>query len=829
MEFDRFKKTRGYTHHALLPQILVNLTWLIIEVSCISLIILYIDKNIDIVMDKIWVSLIIILLFSIVETFRRLSITTAITYHFYVKIFSSILRTTYKAVLFFKTRRAIFLVYISSNLLFLVIISQSVIKGLETPLRPLAGEYSALMNNAVALSTLTLAIFFAVIVAIVQNVSKEFSGAFLKIVITDSIFISGVLLILLLNFGFFSIMRFGSNEYLMSAAFMAACYILVTFTLLLWLTIYYLSIPNIIRRTTRKTGKIIKKKVPKAPSPINGKVLLAKITKKQKLQSWLARWIIGSVKLKQLFELGVAKREVDREVIEEIEEKLRPQGSALLIAIEKDRHEVVAACLDGFEDAVRIYIEARRNYIGGIDQFNMYVLSQLEGALKLALDSPNQRYTEEISHSAARIGKSTLILKTVTIWGESNDHVGIWTKFLKELALKTVHLKHTEAPMIAAAEIGQIAQILISQKKYNTAVYTVNRDLEFLGEVLTRTNEFFASNVSARCICGMMNQLYTFLFLCSKGEYQDHIYIKGIAGSINTILRNSKEIKSSPENFDAIAAPLVSTLWLGHLSPNIPQLTKRVLSLKYKNTKSEIETTRLFTAAFEILGWVARYTFQIKTTHAGGWVTQSFSESVFYILNYFFEKRNTERYQQEAINNLLTKIVTSTTDAISFAFSNKEINDELDNYSAIPALIIFYAKFRELPQLVDVYKIPINHLIQDFKNIKDEIDPYVHTRKKIRRYIQLFGSWLHLSFPSSELSQTTIEFLRENKFDEDFKKGISQSLVSEMERLGYPHGHLLSEDWYLYPSEHWHIIQHEVNQRLNNRKNYRSYSKLVNS
>jgi len=829
MGTNRSQNTRGYTHQALFPQIMVNLTWCILEVFFLSLAILLTAKKIHIITQKFWGTLIIILFFFIFEIIRRLTLLSANTYHLYIKIFLSVKKQAYKASKFFKTRRSLLLAYIISNFVFLMLIAPKAFEGLKTPLIPLEDRYAGLMSNAINLSTVTLVIFFAIIVAIIQYVSKDFSGVFLKIVITDAIFISGVLLILLLNFSFLSILRFGSNEYLLSATFYAICYIIVIFILLLGLTIYYLSIPNIIQKTIGKTKRFIKNKVPKAPPPQNGTVLLARITRKQKIQSWIARWIVGSIKLKQLFELGVAKREVDRDVIDEIENKLRPIGSAILTAIEKDRDEVVSACLNGFETTVRTYIEARKNYIGEIDQFNLFVLSLYEAALKSAIKSPNQQYTEEITHSAARIGESTLVLKTITLWGESNGHVGIWTNFLKKMALNTFQLKHTEAPMIAAGEMGKIANILILKKLYNTAVYGVNKDLESLGVLLVRTNQFFAAIIAGRCISSIVNQLFTFLFLCSKGEYQNRIYIKSISESISTIVRNAKEVKSNPNNYDAIVEPLVSTLWPGHISPNIQQLTTQVLSLKYKDEKSEIEMIRLLTLVFENLGWVARHTYQIKTVHAGGWMAQSFSESVYHVLSHLFENRKVEQSKQDVIKNLLIKIVKSISNALNFAFGNEDINNELSNFSAIPVLIIYFAKFKELPQLIEAYKIPIDRLIWAYRNVKNGKDPYGYTRKEIRSYIQLYGSWLHLCFPSSELSKSTIEFLKENRIKEEIYEGILESIVPELEQLGYPQGELLSEVWVLYPSEHWHQIQYEVNQKLNNHENYRSYSKVVNS
>ena len=55
------------------------------------------------------------------------------------------------------------------------------------------------------------------------------------------------------------------------------------------------------------------------------------------------------------------------------------------------------------------------------------------------------------------------------------------------------------------------------------------------------------------------------------------------------------------------------------------------------------------------------------------------------------------------------------------------------------------------------------------------------------------------------------------------------STIPEMVQIGYPIGDLPYEGWYLYPSEHWQNIQAEINEALNNLKNYREYSNLVNN
>jgi hypothetical protein len=95
--------------------------------------------------------------------------------------------------------------------------------------------------------------------------------------------------------------------------------------------------------------------------------------------------------------------------------------------------------------------------------------------------------------------------------------------------------------------------------------------------------------------------------------------------------------------------------------------------------------------------------------------------------------------------------------------------------------------------------------------------------------LQLFGAWLHLCFPDSELSKSTIEFLKGNKGEVNIKDGVLKAIVPEMMQLGYPRGQLLSDNWFLYPSEHWDCIQNEVNQALNDEDNYRVFAKIVNS
>jgi hypothetical protein len=567
----------------------------------------------------------------------------------------------------------------------------------------------------------------------------------------------------------------------------------------------------------------------RAAPPLKGSLFLAEVTKKQKLQIWMARWISGSISLRQVMELGIAKREVDSTVIETIENKLRPIGSTLMTGIRLDREEVVTACLKGFESSIRTYVETRKYYIGGIDRFNLFILSQYEAAFKSIIQSPNPHYTEEIAHSAANIGVLFLDLKTITVWGESNDQIGGWTGFLKKLSINTYTLQHTAAPLVAAEHISNIAQRLIFSKLMNTAVYSVNKDLEQLGVYLASSNQNYASIVAGRCISGIMAELHTFLYLSSLGEPIDDLYIANIAESINNIVSSAVSIKSKPDNYDAIVAPLISIIWSANYAPNLTQLTARVIEFKFRDSKAEANTINLLVVAFKRLGWVARYSFQLKTIISGSYTAQSFSEVSYYILKYYATRGKLKRRDKEVIFELLKEVVTSITDGLSFAFKSKDIGNELGKYSAIPALIIFYSIKRGLVDLIDIYRISIEGLIDSFKSIKEQEDPYGHSRREIRAYLQLFGAWLHLGFPESELSNKTKDFLLNNTILDEVTKRRPDWLASEAVRLGYPPGELFADSWFLYPSNHWLDIQPEVNTLLTDIENYKAYYSMINS
>jgi len=732
-------------------------------------------------------------------------------------------------LLFFKKRSAIFVFYIASSLLFAVFLVPNLTRGIKTPTIPITSETIGLLNNAITISTIVLVILFGVIATIIQFVSKDFSEVFLKIVITDPIFISGFIIILILNIGFFTLLRFGLNQYLLNSIYITSCYIILIFLILIILTLYYLSIPNILKRSQIKIIKYIKHSVPKAPRPIEGAVFQAEITKTTRFLNWVANWILGSIELKKIFRIGMADREVPNEIIENIKEKLHPTGSTILIAIEKERREVVIACLNVFEIAMKNYMQARKNYIGDIDQFNMFILSQYEAALEIILKSPNQKYTEDIADSVSRIAKFTLDLKTITVWGKSNAHVGIWAKFLRDITLKTFHLKHTSAPMVAVDEIGKIASFLISKRMYNTAIYDVTRNLHYIGELLARSDLIYPSQIINNCIKEFMNLIKTCLILRSKGEPLNNIYIKNIAESIQKVLRVAKERNISSYNYDTVVAPLVSPLWLGKISLNIPQLTGFILNLQFKNKEAELSTLDQLQEVFKDFGWAARISHNRNTIHAGYWFTQAFAGAVFYILQYISLHEKNTGQKQRVLQELLEEVVRSITDAMSFAFRQKNFsNRDLYDYSAIPALIIFFAqKNSNIPWLLDVFKIPLKRLTESFENIKSKDGS--KTKKFIRSYVQLLGAWVYLYFPEYSLSKSTIEFLKKNKFEEEIQNMVIRSSIPEVVQIGYPAGSLLYEGWYLYPSEHWQSFQAEINKALNDLKNYREYSNLVNN
>jgi len=119
-------------------------------------------------------------------------------------------------------------------------------------------------------------------------------------------------------------------------------------------------------------------------------------------------------------------------------------------------------------------------------------------------------------------------------------------------------------------------------------------------------------------------------------------------------------------------------------------------------------------------------------------------------------------------------------------------------------------------------------LIESFESIKPEDDPYEHKKKSIRRYVQLLGAWIYLYYPQSSLSNYIIKFLKKYKFREKFKDEVISFSLSEMVQLGYPEGDFIYGEWFLYHSEHWQNFTAEINKTLNNPKNYKEYSNIVN-
>ncbi len=818
---------KRYNPYAIIPQIILNLTFFIIE-ALFVLYLLSIFKIRYLINKRIsTVSVIILFLLIFFETIRRNSLASIKTYSIYLCLFGWARKIFIRAISFVKTRAAILIAYLLISISFIIWMIPLLIKATKEPFIPLGIGYSELMSSTVSLSTITLAIFFAVIVAIIQNVSRDFSGAFLKTVITDSIFISSVLIILTLNIGFLTILRYGGNEPIVTAIYVSACYIIGTFFILSWLTYHYLNITNIIKTTIIRTTKFIRKNIPKASPPLEDTVLLAKITKLQKTHLWVAKWIYGAINVKRILELGVAKREVENDSIEKIEIKLRPIGSALISALDRDREDVFVECLTGFEASAITYIEARKNYIGGVDSFNIFLLSQYDSALKGVLSSPNQHYSEAIASSAGRIGTAFLDLKTITVWGSTNDHIGVWTGYLKKIGMYTYELEYTAAPLTAVDNISRIAQRLILKKIYDTAIYIANRDIEQLGIFLARSNKYYASVVAGRCISGIINEMYALLRLSSTGEALDDIYVRSIAESIEKIVSESIDIKSSRDNYDALISPLFSVLWAPLYSPNIATMIENTLNLSYKNTQAETHTILLLTAIVEKLGSIARYTYQRETTQAGWFTAQSFSEIVYHVLNYYYEKGRVEERNKDASQELLKEAISGISNAMTFAIKNTNSRSMLEKYSAVPALIIYFALKHGLSELIDSYRIVIDGLIGCYNEIKGGEDPYWHRRKRIREYIQLFGAWLHLAFPASDLSGTVKEFLRGNRIEDEVRAVFTRGVIPELTRLGYPAGELFSESWYLYPSAHWQTIQTEVTSLLSNLDNYRAYHSLV--
>ena len=762
----RLRESRAVAYDSLLAQILLTASWFAIETAIATAIVLLVREVAPVAMGNNRIVLPAAFVFlTIIEIWRRRTSVTRRTFVLYLIVYHYTQWFARKAKLFLRSRTCIVFVFWILTLMFAWIIGTEVRQGVQAPVTPVTDQSAGLFNNALLLTTVVLTVILGVIVVVIQQVTSLFSEAFLKTVVGDRVFNGGIIIILAIGVGDLYLFRYGTNEHLTEAVFRATIYIILMFGILLWLTWYYLSMPNVIHTVAAKATKFIRRSVPKAPQPRRDTVFIAEDTRGMRIRDWWARWIKGSLTMSQAYRLPTfTAQDVPKEVVTEIEERLRPIGSALLTAIERDRREAVLACLQGFEVAAIGYAEIRKNYIGGTDPLYFFALSQYEAAYGIALKSSNQQYTADIVDSAAKLAYSTVDLKTMTAQGGSNRHIGVWTGFLKRAVFKTFLLEHTEAPMVAARHIGEIAQALLLRGTDITAAYHIAGEVRDVGKYLVATNLLYPTHIAQVCVTGLMNLVKTSLEMQAASDWPGEYTTKICAEHIRGILETALDDQMNPE-YDTLVAPLVGSLWSGELCPNFPMLTGHVLNLSFKEDRAEQSMLGDLHSAVKELGWAMRKTLAKKTTTAGHDFMQAFAEAVFHILEYIVKSKDADDRVQHLSRVLLEEVVESTSAAITATFTREGeySSSELYHFSAIPALLMYYAVEKEIEWLYEMLEIPIKQLTQSYEKLDEAKDPHTHKRSAIYGYVQLFGAWLHLYYPGIPLESQVLGFLQRNR------------------------------------------------------------------
>jgi hypothetical protein len=290
-------------------------------------------------------------------------------------------------------------------------------------------------------------------------------------------------------------------------------------------------------------------------------------------------WFIGSYN-----PLEGMLLDVPDEIINLLQEDMRPIMSTCLKAIEEDQRELTLTCLDEIVGITSTYLNRRKNYPGGNDRLLYFISGQLEILFNMAVRVPNQQYTTDIVNVAGQIASKCAELSSTQLTPDQNSLAGIWDGFLERAVINSLHLQHTSAPPDAIKNLYTVGIKLIQEGAITSSVFGMADSLTRIGANTSKYGGAWFSLLSQRCIYGLLVMLYSILYEESAGKYADDIYISKLCEDIEKIALSSFDTKMDYMSHSTLVAPLVGSLWQ---DLNLIKVFQIILSPKYDGQPGE--------------------------------------------------------------------------------------------------------------------------------------------------------------------------------------------------------------------------------------------------
>ena len=704
----------------------------------------------------------------------------------------------------------------------------SIWAAFEIPRYVLAGSGEASVpgriGNDLAMAGLSLAvgilaIFFTVVGLVVQSTMQDYSPSFLSVIKWNKTYVTFAVLSLGIGALNLVILNRGLTPSLARASFVGSMYCIMSVPFLIYETLYFLDVSNVIRKIADDAVRFARKSIESQPPILSGdppdnSVPIIPVAKQWRM--FLEKWVLGSMRMGT----ALPKFDVPNEIVSTLEEKVRPITSTCLKAIALDRREVVRACLGSLSYVTDSYVRARESYEGSPDPFLLFVNGQVEIIFNAALSSPNQQYTSDVTDTVADFAASSLALTKARGGGyPENPHVAVFSGLLEKIPIRSFHLEHSEAPMKACRMIGEIGNRLLRLEAYQPVLFTISGNLATIGRFCAVRPGPWAALLSQAAVSAFASLLHTSLLQALKTGHHYDIACKVLLENLEAIMSVWHENDHGHMNNQTVIAPLVGGLWQG---PKLPRIYADVLRRTIPDRAILGILEDLEKIAWQVGALGQRAIANNRTPQYDFFY--AFSEMAYEAIR--FAASSSEQEISDEVDKFLENTISPAGYLIAECYKNPSYHafNDLFAVSAIWAFLIYYYQQSKRQSILNLYVKTLDQLMTTDRKAVDSLAKDDYRLTELYKYIKLFGAWLYRFMPYHPFNKEVFLFLARNHIQQRLHRG--RPIESEMDYLGYPTEHI-GLSWYIHPSGHWADQQWPVTNELNDLASYKLFDKLV--
>jgi hypothetical protein len=690
-------------------------------------------------------------------------------------------------------------------------------------------------TSLIGLSFTSVLTIFAILLTIsglvIRNIQK-YSVLFLKHFLLNKVFLWIIVYtwsyLLILS----SFIYFGTNEQFEAISYYSLVYFIIS---ILYISFHFINFinPSNLASILSIQAKNIVKKIKKAPfidrdAPIE-------TNKLHSIFQWIQIWIIGKYDPVESFKQSMPL-DVDKNIVNQLNTSVEPIFEVMRKSLIDDKRDIFRCCLAAIEEITSKYLKRRQNYQGMNDSYLGHIVSQFNMVQNQIIQHPQQDYNMLLVGTIHNIGANCLISTKTQLRRNENGLVYSWVKFQKDTVYKCIHLKHTSAPSDAIKSIYDLGCLLISNKAFTTAIYHNANSLREIGVMLGKIPGVWPGVLCQNSIFGLTRMLIALINSAKESGWIDDINFSKVLEDMEDILKSVNSVEIDSYSYQTIVAPLVGSLWCdGNLADIFAHMlntgfgNNRLYNSFLHNAISISSTLRRISSSRIEKGYAYSYEFFLV-----------FSEIIYTTIihnNKLQEKINdldTKQLESEGYlpilensKKLLKTVVKDSLYTLSWHDPNSQNGYKyLFKISPVFAFLVYFSKKYPSEAIILAKDEFITQFCDLYKKFKERTKEYPHFIRSMYSYLKMFGAWYYKQKPDSTLTKNIIELLVADYVEEKYTGFSIRPSRSRMEELGYP-TELISDSWYVYPSDYWPQDQWLVTNELNDMDNYESFHNLI--